>query len=475
MQNINILQQENRCRAQGDVFKVLTSQKRKTFLIWPTSRGCGRVWDRRCPWNYVLWGTSQVAGCFFIVDIHYASLALTIAMYWPYIRRLESLSTFAHAWTGLIRQIEHLYRYSNHHRWAIRKSNAYAQIRPFLKLRNSQLALKSKQNIRDQPNPQHVVLMMSKSVLACVKPALPKNNSPLHPGWNHSTRTPSTNCVGRCGLEITLQRILGFIGCVSQETWFCVLLCFQKFQTCFFLGRFGDLNKYINSRKINVDQRPVNPKPWNVHVLVMVLCLGMRVQWDTCLPAHINKISDLWNLLIFWYVCPLLHRPWIRHTWHTSHFRCLVSVIYSMQVVQKHVPVYCLFAIEWHFGRIWGPATISSACWATKAFCRGQQMQGTAMDRMGSLFGWFFWMFHSMATTQDHRQTTWTLRCGCIIGNYGEFLSFGTSWHSVWFALFFVQKDLLCMVDFGKLLAFGTYTDCSRLHLTKRFEDVRRE
>lgn len=383
-------------------------------------------------------------------------------MYWPYIRRLESLSTFAHAWTGLIRQIEHVYRYSNHHRWAIRKSNAYAQIRPFLKLKNSQLTLKSKQNIRDQPNPQHVVLMMWKSVLACVKHALPKNNSPLHPGWNHSTRTPSTNCVGRCGLEITLQRILGCIGCVSQG----------DMNLCAFVFPEIPNSNCINSRKINVDQRPVNPKPLNVHVLVMVLCLEMRVQWDTCLPAHINKISDF---LIFWYVCPLLHRPWIRHTWHTSHFSCLVSVIYSMQVVQKHVPVYCLIAIEWHFGRIWGPATISSACWATKAFCRGLQMQGTAMDCMGSLFSWFFWMFHSMATTQDHRQTTWPLGCGCIIGNHGEFLSFGTSWHSVWFALFFVQKDLLCMVDFGKLLAFGTYTDFYWLQPIASHDKVRRE
>lgn len=255
-----------------------------------------------------------------------------------------------------------------------------------------------------------------------------------------------------------------------KETWICVLSCFQKFQTCFFLDALA--TNYINSRKINVDQRTVNPKPWSVHGLVMVLCLEMRVQWDTRLPAHISKISDL---LIFWYVCPLLHRPWIRHMWHTSHFRCLVSVIYSIQFVQKHVPVYCLIAIEWHFGRIWGPATISSACWATKAFCRGQQMQGTAMDCMGSLFGWFSWMFHSMATTQDHRQTTWTLRCGCIIGNYGEFLSFGASWHSVWFALFFVQKDLLCMVDFGKLLAFGTYTDYYWLQPIASHEKVLRE
>ena len=41
----------------------------------------------------------------------------------------------------------------------------------------------------------------------------------------------------------------------NKETWICVLLCFQKFQTCFFLGRFGNLSNYINSRKINVDQR----------------------------------------------------------------------------------------------------------------------------------------------------------------------------------------------------------------------------
>ena len=271
MADINTLQQENRCRAQGDVFKVLTSQKRKTFLIWPTSRGCGRVWDRRCPWSYVFWGTSQVAGVFFIVDIHYASLALTIAMYWPYIRRLESLSTFAHAWTGLIRQIEHVYRYSNHHRWAIRKSNA--QIRPFLKLRNSQLALKSKQNIRDQPNPQHVVLMMWKSVLACVKHALPKNNSPLHPGWNHSTRTPSTNCVGRCGLEITLQRILGCIGCVSQG----------DMNLCAFVFPEIPNSNYINSRKINVDQRPVNPKP-----LYKCPCFG-----DGSLPGDESTMRHL--------------------------------------------------------------------------------------------------------------------------------------------------------------------------------------
>ena len=105
------------------------------------------------------------------------------------------------------------------------------------------------------------------------------------------------------------------------------------------------------------------------------------------------------------------------------------------------------------------------------------QRPADARDRncMGSLFGWFFWMFHSMATTQDHRQTTWPLGCGCIIGNHGEFLSFGTSWHSVWFALFFVQKDLLCMVDFGKLLAFGTYTDYYWLQPIASHEKVRRE
>lgn len=65
-----------------------------------------------------------------------------------------------------------------------------------------------------------------------------------------------------------------------RDTWICGLSCFQKFQTCF-LGRFGDLRNYMNSREINVDQGPVNPKPWNVHVLVVVLCLEMRVQWDT--------------------------------------------------------------------------------------------------------------------------------------------------------------------------------------------------
>ena len=52
----------------GDVFKVLTSQKRKTFLIWPTSRRCG----------YGMEGVHEV-GCseelpkfqdFLIVDIH---------------------------------------------------------------------------------------------------------------------------------------------------------------------------------------------------------------------------------------------------------------------------------------------------------------------------------------------------------------------------------------------------------------------
>ena len=172
----------------------------------------------------------------------------------------------------------------------------------------------------------------------------------------------------------------------NKETWICVLLCFQKFQTCFFLGRFGNLSNYINSRKINVDQR-------------VLLDRYRMALWANLRACHyfIRLLSDK----------GILQRP--------------------------------------------------------------ADARDTAMDRMGSLFGWFFWMFHSMATTPDHRQTTWTLRC--IIGNYGEFLSFGTSWHSVWFALFFVQKDLLCMVDFGKLLAFGTYTDCSRLHLTKRFEE----
>lgn len=163
-----------------------------------------------------------------------------------------NLSTLAHAWTGLFRQIAHLYRYSNHHRWAIRKSNTYAQIRPFLKLGNSQLAPKLKQNIWDNPIPNMSYWWCERAFWRVSHMHFQRITHPCTPAGTTAPgrllRTVSRDVAWKLRSDVSWASL----AVCHKETWICVLSCFQKFQTCFFLGHFGDLSNYINSRKINV-------------------------------------------------------------------------------------------------------------------------------------------------------------------------------------------------------------------------------